>query len=184
MSGIPGTGAVINSILIIEDDVDEAAFLKEFLESKGFTAITAKDGGQAQSAFVMRQPDFILLDLILPTESGFEICERFKQKKPDIPIVILSAIELDDSKHLAERVGADAYLEKPFDPDELVQTMLEIAEDYWSRLHLDTPTPATSGRVRFTCPSCGRKIKVKSVHRGRTMTCPDCREPVTVPHHD
>ena len=69
----------------------------------------------------MRKPDFVILDLILPGESGFEVCSRMKQANSTIPVLVLTAIDLPEARALADRVGADDYLTKPFDPDELVK---------------------------------------------------------------
>ena len=175
--------AVVNRILLVEDEADTADFVKTLLESNRYQVLLAKDGGQAHSTFVMRKPDFVILDLILPGESGFEICERFKLSDPTIPVLIVSAIELDDSVDLARRVGADGYLTKPFDPPELINTIRRTAETVWNRSRAarikkeDVNEP-----VRFNC-RCGKRLKVSPSHRGKTMTCPNCGESVMVPRH-
>ena len=87
-------GAVAHRIMVVEDDVKSAEFIKEMLEERGYSVAIAKDGGQAQTTFVMRKPDFVILDVILPGESGFEICERMKQIDENIPVMFLSVIEL------------------------------------------------------------------------------------------
>ncbi len=108
------TSVIANFILVVEDDEEEAAFLKDFLEKRKFRVTIAKDGGQAQATFVMRKPDFVILDLILPGESGFEVCVRMKQANSTYSrTVILTAIDLPEARSLAERVGADDYLTKP-----------------------------------------------------------------------
>src|ERR1700733_2407695 len=129
--------AIANFILLVEDDEEEAAFLKDFLEKRKFRVTIAKDGGQAQATFVMRKPDLVILDLILPGESGFEVCVRRKQANSTIPVLVLSAIDLPDARALAERVGADDYLTKPFDPDELIKRMQEVAVRAWEKTHND-----------------------------------------------
>ena len=174
------TGAIAHRILLVEDDSDSAEFLKALLQKHGYSPFIAKDGGQAQSAFVMRKPDFVILDLILPGESGFEICERFKQTDENIPVLILSVIELDDAKSFAGRLGADGYLTKPFDPDELLFEIEEIAQRIWERTHLNQPKDQT--RIRFSC-ICGKRFRVSPTHRGKTLTCPECGEPLIVPRH-
>lgn len=172
---------IIKSILLVEDEADEAEFIKVLLERAGYNVLIAKDGGQAQSILVMRKPDFVILDLILPNESGFEICERFKQTEKEIPVLILSAIELDDAKDLARRVGADGYLTKPFEPQVLLDQIVETARAMWvkSRAMLNREASAED-RVRFNC-RCGKRFKVSAAHRGKTLTCPSCGESVVVP---
>jgi DNA-binding response OmpR family regulator len=115
----------------------------------------------------------------LPGESGFEICERLKHTDETVPVLIVSAITLDDARDLANRCGADGYLTKPVDPDHFLQTVREIAERVWQRHHLEERS-AEPERVRFTC-LCGKKFKVSAAHRGKSLTCPNCGEPLVVP---
>src|SRR6478735_3603464 len=91
----------VNFVLLVEDDQDSANTTKLILERSGMSVKIAKDGGQAQSVFVLQKPDFVILDLILPGESGFEICDRLKHSDRTIPILILTAIDSDESRALA-----------------------------------------------------------------------------------
>ena len=168
----------VNLVLLVEDDADSAKVSKLILERHGMTVKIAKDGGQAQASFVMQKPDFVILDLILPGESGFEICDRLKHTDETIPVLILTAIDSDESRALATRVGADEYLTKPVDPDRLVKTVRSVAQVVWSRTRL--AESKESDRVRFSC-ICGKRFRVSSAHKGRGMTCPQCGEPMTVP---
>ncbi len=171
--------AIANLILVVEDDEQEASFLRDFLEKHKYRVTLAKDGGQAQATFVMRKPDFVILDLILPGESGFEVCQRMKQANSTIPVLILTAVDMADARALADRVGADGYLTKPFDPDELLRNIAGIAVRNWERTHADQGKDEK--RIRFSC-RCGKRFKVSPIHRGKTLSCPECGEPVTVPH--
>jgi DNA-binding response OmpR family regulator len=176
--------AIVNQILVVEDDRDEAEFLKTLLEKQHIEVTVARDAGQAHSAFTMRKPDLVLLDLILPNKvSGFEVCERMKRSDESVPVLVLSAIELDDSKDLATRVGVDGYLTKPYDPDELLRTIRETAESVWQRIHHGADD-LRAERVRFDCPECGKKLKVSGAHRGHRMNCPHCGSSVNVPRRD
>lgn len=167
-------------LLLVDDDPQAAAFVKQVFEPHGVTVRIAKDGGQAQSSFVMHKPDLVILDLILPGESGFEICERLKHTNDTVPVLALTAIEMEDSRVLADRVGVDAYVTKPVPPDALVKACGDVVKSVWRRVHhLDEPE-ADGERIRFTCP-CGKKFKVSPAHRGKSMTCPQCGEPLVVP---
>jgi two-component system OmpR family response regulator len=177
-SQLANVDVTVNLVLLVEDDVDSAAATKLILERSGMTVKVARDGGQAQSFFVMQKPDFIILDLILPGESGFEICDRIKHADHTIPILILSAIDSDESRALAKRVGADDYLTKPVEPERLVATIHRVAKLVWSKSRLDEPKE--SDRIRFTC-ICGKRFRVSTAHKGRSMTCPQCGEALTVP---
>ncbi len=173
--------ALAHQILLVEDDSASAEFLKDLLEQQGFAVTIAKDGGQTHASFSMRRPDFVILELILPGESGFEICERLKQVEESVPVLVLTEIDMDDSRDLATRVGADGYMTKPFDPDELFGAIRNISEAVWRRTHADQPKE--TGRIRFSCV-CGKKFKVSPTHRGKSLTCPRCGESVIVPRHD
>lgn len=181
-SAIPLGNAPVHQILLVEDDAASAQFLKRFLEQHGFEVTWAKDGGQAHSALVMRRPDFVILDLILPGESGFEICERIKAREPSLPVLVVTGIELEDSRDLALRVGADGYVTKPYDPELLLSMVTGVAEEVWKKTH-QIEAPKEMGYVRFHC-RCGKKFKVNEMHRGKTMTCPECAEILMVPRHD
>jgi len=172
--------SVAHQILLVEDDASSAESMKSVLESEGYHVTVAKDGGQAQSSLVMRKPDFVILDLMLPGESGFEVCQRFKQTEENIPILVVTAIELDDSRQLAERVGADGYLSKPVDPVELLEKVATISQQNWERTHLHRTR--SGEKMKFRC-RCGKKFRVSPQHKGKTLTCPDCGEPLIVPRH-
>jgi DNA-binding response OmpR family regulator len=177
------TPAIVHRILVVEDDPDTAAFVKTLLEREKYDVTVARDGGQAHSMFIMKQPDFVILDLILPGESGWEVCERLKTLERFVPVLILTAIELDDARNLAVKVGADAYMTKPFDPDELLREIQETAQEVWLRSRAEAPVAEDNKPVRFAC-KCGKRFKVARQHRGKTLTCPNCGEPVLVPRHD
>jgi DNA-binding response OmpR family regulator len=178
------TQAIVNQVLVVEDDRDEAEVLKTFLEHQRIEVHIARDGGQAHAAFTMRKPDLVLLDLILPNNvSGFEVCERMKQADDGVPVLILSAIDMRDSKDLASRVGADAYVTKPYHPDDLLRTIRETADAVWRRKHLEEDD-LRAERVRFECSSCRKRLKVNASHRGHRMNCPHCGASISVPRRD
>lgn len=178
---IGGIGAHVHQILLVDDEPQTADPLKDRLQQRGYRVTTATDGGQAQAFFVMHKPDFVILDLILPGESGFEVCDRFKHTDETVPILVLSVIDLPDAKDLARRAGADGYLTKPFDLDELTEQMGQIAQRMWDRTHRETGR--RENPVRFSC-RCGKRFKVSASHRGKSLTCPRCGEPIAVPKHD
>jgi two-component system OmpR family response regulator len=169
----------VNLVLVVEDDPDAAQFVKAALEAKHIGVRIAKDGGQAQASFQMHKPDFIILDVMLPGESGFEICERIKNQDENVPVLFLSAIDMEDARELAQRVGADGYLSKPVTAAELIDKVREIAETVWHRQHYGD-AEHDHERIRFTC-GCGKRFKVSASHRGKSLTCPQCGEPLVVP---
>jgi DNA-binding response OmpR family regulator len=177
------TRAIVHRILVVDSEAETAAFLKALLEKQGYDVTVAKDGGQAHSMFVMRQPDLVILDMILPGETGFEVCERLKTLERKVPVLALTAIDMEDARNLARRVGVDAYMTKPFDPAELLQQIPQTAEEVWLRSRAQADDGDQNKPVRFAC-RCGKRFKVANQHRGKTLTCPNCGEPVLVPRHD
>ncbi|MBI1348851.1 response regulator [bacterium] len=181
-SSLGGIEIPINLVLVIEDDTETAGMIRHALEEKRIGVRVAKDGGQAHAILSMHKPDFVILDLILPGESGYEICERIKSHDESLPVLVVSEIELEDSRELATRVGADGYLQKPVSPVELIETVKTIAERVWERTHQATSRSTDPERIRFNC-GCGKKFKVSASHRGKSLTCPSCGEPLIVPKH-
>ena len=172
-----GIGASIHTVLVVDDDPVTLAETKSALEQK-YEVKTAKDGGQAYSAIQMHAPDIVILKLILPGESGFEICERIKQHEEFKPVLILTEIDLESSRTLASRVGADGYMTRPFDPSDLHEIVKEVCDIVFERSQADGD--AEKGAIRFRC-SCGQKIKERYENRGRYVNCPSCNDRNRVP---
>ncbi len=174
-------GPLPHQLLIVGHPGEAQSQLRRDLEAQGFHVTLAKDGGQAHSSFAMHKPDLVLLDVLLPEESGFEVCERMKRTEPGIPVMIVTEVDLPEARSLAERVGADDYLISPCDVDYLVKRIAIVNQKVWEQTHIQTPQEP--GRVRFQC-RCGKRLKVSAAHRGKSMTCPNCGEPLVVPRHD
>ena len=129
---------LVGSILLVEDQPDLADYLRQLLELDEYEVAIARDGGQFQSLFARSRPDLVVLDLMLPGESGFEICGRLKAADPTVPVIILTAIDRDDARDLARRVGADAYLTKPYDYRVLRNMLEETAATVYRQTHAQT----------------------------------------------
>ena len=170
--------SLAHRILIVDDDQNTHETLRDVLQSRGHNVMLAKERGQAHSAFHRHGPDFVILDLILLGEHGFELCERFKQYAPTVPVMILTAIDRQDARELADRSGADGYFTKPFEIDVLLERIQQIAQMVWNETR--AAREGAGERVRCNC-HCGKRFKVSPVHRGRTMTCPRCGDTLIVP---
>lgn len=110
-------------ILVVEDDADLGGLLCDLLRSEGYAADRVDDGDQAVHRVAADPPDAIVLDVMLPGMSGFEVCQRLKFSRDTnrIPILMLTALDDDKARRKGLRVGADRYLTKPFEPDELLR---------------------------------------------------------------
>lgn len=115
-------------ILITEDSSVILDMMKDFLEGKGYSVITATDGQLALDKAKEESPDLIVLDLMLPKIDGYKVCGLLKRNESykKIPIIMLTARAREDDKKLGEEVGVDAYLLKPFDPEQLLAKIKEF----------------------------------------------------------
>src|ERR687897_3186682 len=109
-------------VLVIEDDVDIAGVLRRSLDKEGYEVRIAGDGESALDAAGLFEPDAVVLDLGLPKLDGVEVCRRLRADG-DVPILILTARDAVDARVEGLDSGADDYLVKPFDRDELLARM-------------------------------------------------------------
>ena len=107
------------NILLAEDDEDIVKLLKLYLENEGFVTFRAKDGVEAGEIFDKEKIDLALVDIMMPRMNGYELTKYIRQKS-NIPIIILSAAQLDSDKILVLNLRADDYMVKPFNPLELI----------------------------------------------------------------
>jgi DNA-binding response OmpR family regulator len=108
------------SILLVEDHADLAATIGDELEARGYTMDFAADGASALGLALTQQYDLILLDLMLPKLNGMEVCARLREQRLSTPILMLTARDQLSDKLEGFEIGADDYLVKPFDMEELV----------------------------------------------------------------
>ncbi len=106
-------------ILIVEDDTSISELERDYLEVAGFETEIAGDGEEGLRLALGREYDLILLDMMLPGRSGFEVCRELRAQK-EIPILMVSAKKDDIDKIRGLGLGADDYIIKPFSPSELV----------------------------------------------------------------
>jgi DNA-binding response OmpR family regulator len=107
-------------ILIIEDEQDLIKGLKINLSDEGFDVDWAVDGVEGLRKAIEEAPDLIILDIMLPEKDGLEICRELRQKKIDIPIIMLTAKGEEIDKVVGLEIGADDYITKPFSIRELL----------------------------------------------------------------
>jgi DNA-binding response OmpR family regulator len=115
-------------ILIVDDEEDIVSALSIRMKAKGYDVIAAYDGMSGLSKAREENPDLILLDIMLPKLDGYKICRilKFDEKFRRIPIIMITAKGADTSKKMGEEVGADAYVTKPFNPEELMGTIEQL----------------------------------------------------------
>lgn len=106
-------------VLIIEDEKAISDIIKFNLKKEGFDVFTAYDGKQGMEMALSDSPDLILLDVMLPSMDGFQVCKRVRESSM-VPIIMLTAKEEEVDKVLGLELGADDYITKPFGMRELI----------------------------------------------------------------
>ena len=146
---LPGTGRLATSapsaatILIVEDDAGIAGLLAETLQRNGFAARIAANGAQMDTALADGNIDLILLDVMLPGETGTHICARLRRIS-QVPIILLTALAEDIDRIVGLELGADDYVTKPFNSRELIARIRTIL-----RRSQGSPPPADTAREEF-----------------------------------
>jgi two-component system OmpR family response regulator len=142
-------------ILVVEDEEHLAIGIKYNLEAEGFTVTVAGDGQAAlaavapvaESAAGVAEPapvDLVVLDLMLPGMSGYDVCEAIRRQGNDVPVVMLTARTLVEDRIRGFDAGTDVYLQKPFDLDELMSIVRNLLA---RRRRVSTP-PVVAGAAR------------------------------------
>lgn len=110
-------------VLIVDDELDIVETLKFMLESEGITCITAYDGEEALNLAKSENPDLMILDVMLPKINGYKICRllKFDAKYKQIPILMVTARSQEEDRAIGEETGADEYITKPFEINEVVE---------------------------------------------------------------
>jgi len=107
------------TILVVDDEISIQELVKLYLEKEGFRVESAGGGKEALQLLDAIKPSLVVLDIMLPDMSGFDVCRELRQRA-DVPVLMLTARKDDIDKILGLEMGADDYLTKPFNPRELV----------------------------------------------------------------
>src|SRR4051812_29326263 len=118
-AGAPHSGAMQPTVLVVEDEPDIVALLRDFLGVAGFGVLTAGDAAAAVDALAEQQVDCVLLDVMLPGSSGFDLCRQIREAS-DVPLLFLSARGDDSDKLRGLGLAADDYIVKSATPAEVV----------------------------------------------------------------
>jgi CheY-like chemotaxis protein len=115
-------------VLVVDDNLTDLSMVAKLLQDSGYSVITAMDGDDAIQKTVREQPQCVILDVVLPKQSGFQVCRRLKHM-PEcyrIPIILLSVKNTPADLHWGIQQGADRYLTKPYRPDELLMNVQSL----------------------------------------------------------
>ncbi len=139
-----GTISLMNrKVLVVDDDKKTVDLVRLYLEKDGYQVLSAYDGQQALELARHKRPDLVVLDLMLPTVDGLDLC-RILRAETQMPIILLTARTTETDKLLGLDLGADDYVTKPFSPRELLARVRAVL-----RRTAPESAPAEPAEVRF-----------------------------------
>ena len=157
--------------LIVDDDPNISELLRLYFDKDGFAVVSCLDGDQAYDAFLRSSPDVVILDLMLPGRDGYDIMREIR-KTSDVPILMLTARGDTLDKVVGLELGADDYIQKPFEPKELMARVKAVLRRYESRSDQhrqagdDQPVDAVDhprlrvDKSRYSVLACGKEIEM------------------------
>ncbi len=118
----------MGTALVIDDSMTDREVLTACLKQAGMSVVTATTGEEGMEKLAGSHPDIIIIDVVLPGRSGFELCRDLKAeaKTSKIPVIISSTKGTEMDKFWGMKQGADAYIPKPIDQDELIRTVQKL----------------------------------------------------------
>jgi DNA-binding response OmpR family regulator len=185
-------------ILIIEDEERIAALVKRGLEENGNFALVAFDGEIGKRLALQQNFDLIISDIILPKINGIELCREIRAAKPDIPIILLTALGTTDDKIEGFDAGADDYLVKPFDFRELLVRIRAVMNRKSGKLTFNnssikyadleinsqTKTVSRSGKIISLTPKELKLLEYMMQNSERVLSRTEIAEKVWDTHFD
>jgi two-component system, OmpR family, response regulator len=131
-------------VLVVDDDQSIRELLAEYLSRNNFDVITAEDGIEMDKRLLKHKPDLIILDIMLPGDDGFILCQRIRQTS-HVPIIMLTANSDEMDRVLGLEIGADDYIAKPFSPRELLARIKALLR----RTQFASEESQTSEKARY-----------------------------------
>jgi two-component system OmpR family response regulator len=132
-------------ILVVDDDPEIRKLLGRYLDLQGLRVSLAADRRELEEKLSTQQIELIVLDVMLPDGSGLDICRQLRDRRPHIPVILLTALKEEVDRIIGLEIGADDYLGKPFNPRELVARIRAVL-----RRVSDVAEPPTVAAYRFS----------------------------------
>jgi len=120
-------------VLIAEDDRNICQGLQDLLEGEGYQTLTALDGEQALQLYQNEQPDFVLLDIMMPKRDGYQVCQEIRRRNAHIPVIFISAKSEEIDRVVGLELGADDYIMKPFGTREVIARIRAVTRRCFSQ---------------------------------------------------
>ncbi|MDE2198644.1 MAG: response regulator [Rhodospirillales bacterium] len=137
-------------ILVVDDDARLRGLLERYLAENGFRVTTAQNAAEARDQLRFVQPDLLVLDVMMPGESGLDLTQSLRREHAELPVLLLTARGAPEDRIMGFEAGADDYLAKPFEPKELllrIRAMLRRAAP--APASLAPSLPVTLGALAF-----------------------------------
>ena len=170
-------------VLVVEDEKKVASFIQSALEQEGYAVDVLPDGDDAGTQAAIIEYDCVVLDLMLPGRSGFQVLRDIRAKKPQLPVIILSAQASPDERVAGLNAGADDYMAKPFVVAELsarIRALLRRGKPHETRLRVGDLEIDT---LRRRVVRGGRAIELKPKEYALLeFLAHNCDRPVTRSH--
>jgi DNA-binding response OmpR family regulator len=126
----PTRTAKPNKVLIVDDDLEILNLTRSLLRRRGFDVIEASDGDEAMRQVLENRPDLVILDVMMPGQSGWEVCRSIRETESlkDTGVIMLTGVGQRMNEMTSPLYGADAYLDKPFEFEALDELVTQILE--------------------------------------------------------
>lgn len=133
-------------VLVVDDDMEIRRLLGRYLADQGFRASLAGDAREFYARLTAEKFDLAVIDVLLPDASGLELCRFVRQRYPQLPVILVTALREEVDRIIGLELGADDYIGKPFNPRELVARMRAVLRRSSGP---PAPGPAVTGTYRF-----------------------------------
>lgn len=147
-------------ILVVDDEPNIVHLARLYLERDGYQVLAVGDGQQALDTIAAEKPDLVVLDIMLPSVDGFEVCRQLRNQNNPVPIIMVTARDDDIDKILGLELGADDYLTKPFNPRELVARVKAVLRRGAAS---ESPERAPIRIADLEIDLAGREVRVNSI---------------------
>jgi twitching motility two-component system response regulator PilH len=119
---------LVARILIADDSNTQVQYLRQILTPLGHEILVASDGEDAEAKCLEQRPDLVILDIVMPKRNGFQVTRAIRQHPgmQSLPILVVTSMSRDSDRYWGLKQGANAYLNKPFDPQVLVSTVQKL----------------------------------------------------------
>ncbi|MGB6821258.1 MAG: response regulator, partial [Candidatus Acidiferrales bacterium] len=125
VSGPVAEDCVLKKVLVVDDSIAAVKMMQGILDQGGYASVGLSDPLRIEETITLEHPGVILLDIVMPNRNGFQICRELKGNSVfgSIPVILVSSRNTSSDKFWGQQQGADAYIAKPFTPEELLETV-------------------------------------------------------------